>query len=177
MGPLRPRGCRGGGRRGPVGRPAVVVCVCLGLALGEAGSTARGVGAVARRRAPSGLCGGRARARTERGGIPGGVAREGLASRVPPSLPRWAPSRRTRPLGAVGARGPRGSSSSPLLLHPGGTRSGAGPRDAAASVRRCESPPGVAGSGRERVSLTRCVPASSLGGTRRLWAVRPGGCV
>lgn len=80
-----------------------------------------------------------------------------------PSLPRWAPSRRTRPLGAVGARGPRGSSSSPLLLHPGGTRSGAGPRDAAASVRRCESPPGVAGSGRERVSLTRCVPAS-LGG-------------
>lgn len=95
---------------------------------------------------------------------------------VPPSLPRWAPSRRTRPLGAVGARGPRGSSSSPLLLHPGGTRSGAGPRDAAASVRRCESPPGVASSGRERASLTRCVPAS-LGGTRRLWAVRPGGCV
>lgn len=95
---------------------------------------------------------------------------------VRPSLPRWAPSRRTRPLGAVGARGPRGSSSSPLLLHPGGTRSGAGPRDAAASVRRCESPPGVASSGRERASLTRCVPAS-LGGTRRLWAVRPGGCV
>lgn len=82
---------------------------------------------------------------------------------VRPSLPRWAPSRRTRPLGAVGARGPRGSSSSPLLLHPGGTRSGAGPRDAAASVRRCESPPGVASSGRERASLTRCVPAS-LGG-------------
>ena len=105
VGPLRPRGCRGGGRRGPVGRPAVVVCVCLGLALGEAGSTARGVGAVARRRAPSGLCGGRARAITERGGIPGGVAREGLASRVRPSLPpsvgAFAPHAAAR-----GGRGP-----------------------------------------------------------------------
>lgn len=105
VGPLRPRGCRGGGRRGPVGRPAVVVCVCLGLARGEAGSTARGVGAVARRRAPSGLCGGGARARTERGGIPGGVAREGLASRVRPSLPpsvgAFAPHAAAR-----GGRGP-----------------------------------------------------------------------
>lgn len=79
--------------------------MCLGLALGEAGSTARGDGAVARRRAPSGLCGGRARARTERGGIPGGVAREGLASRVRPSLPpsvgAFAPHAAAR-----GGRGP-----------------------------------------------------------------------
>lgn len=54
---------------------------------------------------PSGLCGGRARARTERGGIPGGVAREGLASRVRPSLPpsvgAFAPHAAAR-----GGRGP-----------------------------------------------------------------------
>jgi hypothetical protein len=75
------------------------------------------------------------------------------------SLPLWASLRRTRPLGAVGARGRLGFSSS-LCPRPGGTRSGAGPRDAAAFVCRRESPPGVASSGRERALLTRCVPAS-----------------
>ena len=86
----------------------------------------RGVGAVARRRAPSGLCGGRARARTERGGIPGGVAREGLASPTP-----------GRHGGAVGSHGARDRE---RLVR---QRSGR---------RRREARTGVHGRGRERRS-------------------------
>lgn len=131
-----------GAGRSPCGGCPCVFGSCCG---GEAGFTARGVTRSPGAAHPPACVEGE-RARERREAVPVAcVAREGLASRV---LPSFLPSPGVfAPYAAAwGGRGP----CPPWLLFvsrvsflPGGTRSGAGPRDAAASVRRRESPPGV----------------------------------